>query len=621
MHQRQIDWNLLLIISLQVLSIIVLFIMSSSSNIFFWLMIFFILVFGCSFLFLRIRFVRPLQLIRKVLDNNDETAIRKLSLVKGQFGQIVNLIVRSAQQKKELENEVAERKRIENSLRESEERYRNVVETSPDIILVMDLSANILIGNMRAATLFDITESVLVENLRSFLHQSEQENFKRILDSVIRVGRIHNVDCIMLKKDGRSFNAEISLSLLKTALGDPKNIMAIIKDVTDLKSAEIEKARFEEQFRTIYKMEAVGQLAGGIAHDFNNILGAISGYADIILHRYGTDEKLKKYSSMILSAATRAADLTGKLLTFSRKSKMQLAAIDIHTILTDMRDLFIHTIDKKITINASFDATDAVINGDASQFQSAVMNLVLNSRDAMPDGGVLTIRTGNHVVDKEFSKSRAYTVAPGYYVFVEVSDTGTGIDEQLMPHLFEPFFTTKDIGKGTGLGLASVYGTVKSHRGYIDVKSRKGEGTTFTMYLPVSRTVLNQKSLESSEIQMGKGHIVVVDDERFILEATEEMLSWIGYRVSVAQTGDAALEIVKAETVDLMIIDLMMPGMNGIETYKKAKTISPGIKALLSTGYRVDDEEQAIMNEGFSAIIQKPFVSAQLAQIIYDTLN
>ena len=161
--------------------------------------------------------------------------------MKGQFGQIVNLIVRAAQQKKELENEVAERKRIENSLRESEERYRSVVETSPDIILVMDLSANILIGNMRAAMLFDITESVLVENLRSFLHQSEQENFKRILDTVIRVGRIYNVDCIMLKKDGRSFNAEISLSLLKTALGDPKNIMAIIKDVTDLKSAEIEK--------------------------------------------------------------------------------------------------------------------------------------------------------------------------------------------------------------------------------------------------------------------------------------------------------------------------------------------------------------------------------------------
>lgn len=541
--------------------------------------------------------------------------------MKGQFGQIVNLIVRSAQQKKELENEVAERKRIENSLRESEERYRSVVETSPDIILVMDLSANILIGNMRAAMLFDITESVLVENLRSFLHQSEQENFKRILDTVIRVGRIYNVDCIMLKKDGRSFNAEISLSLLKTALGDPKNIMAIIKDVTDLKSAEIEKARFEEQFRTIYKMEAVGQLAGGIAHDFNNILGAISGYADIILHRYGTDDKLKKYSSMILSAATRAADLTGKLLTFSRKSKMQLAAIDIHTILIDMRDLFLHTIDKNISIKSSFDATDAVINGDASQFQSAVLNLVLNARDAMPNGGVLTIRTGNHVVDKEFSKSRAYTVAPGYYVFIEISDTGTGIDAQLMPHLFEPFFTTKDIGKGTGLGLASVYGTVKSHRGYIDVKSRKGEGTSFIMYLPVSRTVLDQTSSESTEIQMGKGHIVVVDDERFILEATEEILSWIGYRVTVAQSGDAALEIVKAEPVDLMIVDLMMSGMNGIETFKKAKIIRPGIKALLSTGYRVEDEEQAILNEGFSAIIQKPFVSAQLAQIIYDTLN
>jgi PAS domain S-box-containing protein len=580
-------------------------------------MLFFVAIFH---LVLDLRIQRPLALIQQALTTDDSSIVETLALSKNKFGQIASHLIRSSQQRKELVSEVSERKRIEGILRESEERYRNVVETSPDIILVMDLSANILISNLRAAALFDITESVLIENLRSFLHQSEQENFKKVIESVIKKGRVHNVDYIMLKKDGKSFNAEASLSLLKNIRGEPKNIMAIIKDVTELKCAEIERARFEEQFRSIHKMEAIGQLAGGIAHDFNNILGAISGYADIILSRYNSDEKLTKYATMIISASTRAAELTSKLLTFSRKSKLQMIAFDIHDILSDVKELLDHTIGENVVIKSDLGAKESVIIGDSSQFQSSIMNLVLNARDAMPAGGTLLIKTGNITIDKNFSKSRAYSVAPGFYVFTEVSDTGTGIDKQTMSHLFEPFFTTKDIGKGTGLGLASVYGTVNSHRGYIDVASEEGKGTTFTMYFPVSRATPDSNS-DTANIQKGKGHILIVDDDGFILEAIEEMLLWLGYNVSVVQSGEEAIAVARAQQFDLMIIDMMMPGMNGIECFKKIKAINSSVKALLSTGYQMNDEENAILNEGFKGIIKKPFVSTQLAQVIYDTLN
>jgi CheY-like chemotaxis protein len=238
----------------------------------------------------------------------------------------------------------------------------------------------------------------------------------------------------------------------------------------------------------------------------------------------------------------------------------------------------------------------------------------------MPAGGILSIKTGNIIIDKNFSKSRAYSVAPGFYVFVEVSDTGTGIDKQTMSHLFEPFFTTKDIGKGTGLGLASVYGTVNSHRGYIDVASVPGKGTTFTMYFPVSRATPSI-DCDTTNIQKGKGHILIVDDDRFILEAIEEMLSWLGYNVSIVQSGQEAIEVVRTQHFDLIIIDMLMPAMNGIECFKKIKDENPSIKALLSSGSRINDEEEMILNEGFKGIIKKPFESVQLAQVIYDTLN
>jgi len=564
-------------------------------------------------------------MIRKALDSGNLSQIKELATTSTGFGQLASLTLKFFQQREELIEEVSERKKAEIALRESEERYRSLVETSPDAIMLSDLNGNILIKNLRASKLFGESLDSQSGNICIFdLTPTEgRPHLESIFKEIKQKERIKAVECLMKKKDGKIFPAEISFSLVNASNDNGGAVISIVRNITERKKSELEKSKLEDQFRAIYKMEAVGQLASGIAHDFNNIMGAISGYADIIRHRYGEDPKLDKYAQMILSATTRASDLTGKLLTFARKSKLQMTAFDIHDVLNDVYGLLEYTIDKKFEVNCELNAADPVIIGDSTQFQSAIMNLALNSRDAMPDGGELVLRTENVTLDKDFSKSRAYIVAPGYYIAVSVKDTGTGMDKQVLSHIFEPFYTTKDVGKGTGLGLASVYGTLKSHNGYIDVESEPGKGTTFTLYFPVNRKTMCSDSEAPKACVHGKGHILVVDDEIFLLDAVQEMLTWLGYDVSVCTNGKDAVEFVKRDpsNVDLVILDMMMPNMNGRECFRQLKEIKNSIRALIATGCKMDDELQQVLKEGAIRIIQKPFVSAQLAEAVQDALS
>ncbi len=567
----------------------------------------------------------PLKMIRKALDSGNLSQIKELATTNTGFGQLASLTLKFFRQREELIEEISERKKAEIALRESEERYRSLVETSPDAIMLSDLNGNILIKNLHASKLFG--ESLDSQSGSMCIFDLTPAEGKPHLESIFKEikqkERIKAVECLMKKKDGKIFPAEISFSLVNASNDNGGAVISIVRNITERKKSELEKSKLEDQFRAIYKMEAVGQLAGGIAHDFNNIMGAISGYADIIRHRYGEDPKLDKYAQMILSATTRASDLTGKLLTFARKSKLQMAAFDIHDVLNDVKGLLEYTIDKKIEISCKLNAADPVIIGDSTQFQSAIMNLALNSRDAMPDGGELVLRTENINLDKDFSKSRAYIVAPGYYVAVSVKDTGTGMDKQVLSHIFEPFYTTKDVGKGTGLGLASVYGTLKSHNGYIDVESEPGKGTSFTLYFPVNCKARRCSSEAPKECVPGKGHILVVDDEIFLLDAVQEMLTWLGYDISVCTNGKDAVEFVKRDpsNVDLVILDMMMPNMNGRECFRQLKELKNDIRTLIATGCKMDDELQQVLKEGAIGIIHKPFVSAQLAEAVQDALS
>lgn len=567
---------------------------------------------------------RPLQQIQKALDTGDLSQIKRLAAKGNGFGQLASLALRFFKQREELLEEISERKKAESALRESEERYRSLVETSPDAIMLCDLGGTVLLGNQSSSNRMfgDYTEPGTEISILDLVSSESRQKVESILTEIKQKERI-KVECQMKGRDGKSFPAEAHFSLVNASNNGSGAVICIARDITERKKSEAEKMKLEEQFRAIYKMEAVGQLAGGIAHDFNNIMGAISGYADIIRHRYGRDPKLDKYAQMILSASTKASDLTSKLLTFARKSKLQMSSFNIHNVLGDVIELLKHTIDKNIKISCELNASDYVIMGDSAQFQSAVMNLALNSRDAMPDGGQIVIKTENVDLDKSFSKSHAYVVAPGYYVAVSVKDTGTGMDKKVLSHLFEPFYTTKDVGKGTGLGLASAYGTVKSHNGYIDVESQPGVGTTFTLYFPVNRKARSSDKDSPRAFVHGKGHILVVDDEVFLLDAVQEMLSWLGYKVTVCNNGNDAIEILKRDPsdIDLVILDIMMPGIDGRECFRRLKEIKDDIKALIATGYRMDEDRQQILNEGVIGILQKPFVSAQLAEAVQDALS
>ena len=565
----------------------------------------------------------PLFQIQKALETKNPGNLENLVKRKDEFGQLASLVLSLFEQKTELLAQIHEREKTENALRESEKRYRSLVETLPDAIILVDHEGRILLRNGKALELSRYGTETFAEesSIFDFLPSDTRQQMKTVLKEAGQKGYNRAVECTITRSDKSIFNAEINIS--PVSIQDiTGGLVCIIRDVTEKKKAQNEKSKLEEQFRAVYKMEAIGQLAGGIAHDFNNILGAISGYADIIRHRYTGDEKLEKYSQKILSAATRASDLTNKLLTFARKSKLQMNGFDVHSLLIDMTELLEHTIDKKITVSCDLQAQESIVVGDSAQFQSAIMNLTLNARDAMAEGGEIFISTENINLDKDFSRLRAYTIAPGHYISISVKDTGTGMDKQVLEHLFEPFFTTKEPGKGTGLGLASVYGTIKSHNGYIDVESESEKGTTITMYFPVTHRKKCDNPTTPKVFKHGKGHILVVDDERFMVDAVQEMLSWLGYTVSVCLNGNEAVEIFKEQSnmIDLVILDMMMPGINGRECFNRMKEIDKDVKALLSTGYRIDEERQDILNEGFSGIIQKPFVSAQLAQVVQEAL-
>jgi PAS domain S-box-containing protein len=566
---------------------------------------------------------KPLLQIKRALDKGDTAPIEKLRSQKTIFGTLADLIVRSFEQNARLTTEINERKKAEDKLAEREKQYRDLFETAPDAIICTAEDSTIILHNLQAARMFGSTEptGICGKTMTSFLSESGNDGFTAALH---RGGQrdIYTFECGMKRIDGSVFTAEIYY--LPGSPTDEKNAMLFyIRDISDRKIAENDKKKLEEQFLTMYKLEAIGQLAGGIAHDYNNILGAISGYADLIRHRYPDDDRLKKYATMILSASRRASELTKKLLIFARKNKLNLTDFDAHEALLEVVDLLNHSIDKSITIICQPKATRYFIYGDPVQYQNALMNIALNARDAMPKGGMLTFRTGVSEIDRSFPYRREFTVAPGSYFTLAVTDTGSGMDDATLAHLFEPFFTTKDIGQGTGLGLASVYGTMKSHNGFIDVKSAVDSGTTFTLYFPLVEHSMPAAATLSVPLQPGKGHIMFVDDENFLRDAVREMLSILGYTVSICSNGAEALSLFTHEpdSFDLVILDMRMPGMTGLECFKRMKAAKPDVRALLSTGYSLDEERQGMLDEGILGVIQKPYISTQLAQAVNDALQ
>ncbi|MDD2338218.1 MAG: PAS domain S-box protein [Geobacteraceae bacterium] len=425
--------------------------------------------------------------------------------------------------------------------------------------------------------------------------------------------RIDNDETAVKGKDGR--HVPIIKSARRIPVGNREVIVENFQDITDRK-------HLEEQLRHAQKMDAIGQLAGGVAHDFNNILTAIIGYGNLLQMKIGKNEPLEKYVNQIMYSAERAANLTNRLLAFSRKHVINLKAVMLNEVIYRAEKLLSRLVRENIEFRV-VTGKDCIVRADSVQIEQILMNLVTNARDAMPGGGSLVINTERVDLDKDFVRIHGYG-EPGTYVLISVSDTGFGMDVKTRERIFEPFFTTKETGKGTGLGLAIVYGIIKQHNGYINVDSEPGIGTTFKIYLPV--VTADTETVELFEMAVprnGSETVLLAEDDPTVRGLTKSVLEEFGYLVIEAVDGADAIEKFRLneEVIQLLILDVMMPKKNGKETYKEIKKIQPGIKALFMSGYTDDILGSAGVLEDNVNFISKPFTQNVLLQKTREVLE
>jgi len=398
----------------------------------------------------------------------------------------------------------------------------------------------------------------------------------------------------------------------------------ILSARVDQLTVEEEKALLQEELLQSQKLEAISQLAGGVAHDFNNILGAISGYAEMIRQKFADgNPKLEKYCSTILAAAKRATELTGQLLTFARKGAYNMVRCDVDDLINQTIGLLHHSFDGTIKITKDLGAVKTMVRGDAAHLQTALLNIGMNARDAMPSGGTLSFTTETVVFDESYKKLDS-SIECGEYAVITISDTGVGMDSQIKIKLFEPFFTTKDNVKGSGLHLASVFGTIKAHGGYCAVSSEPGKGTSFKLYLPLDKTVQPAAAdSPKAETPLARQMILVVDDEELMRSIFQEMLTTLGYGVELAGGGKEAIAVYekKQGEIDLVIIDMTMGEVSGIECFRELKKINPRVKAVIASGYDLHARREELEREGIAGVLQKPFENQMLAQLVSDVVR
>jgi PAS domain S-box-containing protein len=510
---------------------------------------------------------------------------------------------RVAERTRELRSEMEERERTEEALRSSEQRYRLLFERNMAGVYRTTIDGRLLDCNESFAKMlgFETRQEILSHQAYEFYFDvADRDAF---LSALQAERSLVNYELRLRRADGTPIVVVENVNILGGEDGSNPVIQGTMIDIT-------EREQLEEQLRHAAKMEAVGQLAGGIAHDFNNLLTGILGYATMLKSRAEPSSFFLRASTTIEEAAQRAVDLTEQLLGFARRGKHQIVPVDIHKTITDVVYLLERAIGKNIKLIVALDAKHACTSGDPGQLQQMLMNLAINARDAMPNGGGLTIRTESMTLDE--ATGRVYADAsPGEYIRIEVSDTGAGIPAEIQSRIYEPFFTTKEKEKGTGMGLAMVYGIVKNHGGSIQVESEVDRGTSFTILLP--RAVCEDVSMPQAEPsgtpERGSETLLLVDDEAVVLEAVSDMLRELGYGVISAMGGPEAIELYRRyrEEIALVLLDLVMPDMSGRECFEELKAIDPEVKVVLSTGYSVDGQVQEIVDLGLAGYIQKPY--------------
>jgi PAS domain S-box-containing protein len=516
--------------------------------------------------------------------------------------------------------DITERKKMEETVRFSEKKYRLLFESAVDaIFLIENYSFNDC--NTKAEELFRCTRDDIIGKTPAVFSPEFQPDGSVSLEKAMEKMRLayqgtpQFFEWTHTTFAGEPIDAEVSLT---SFMVEDRNFMiAIVRDIS-------ERKRIELRLSHLQKMDAIGQLAGGVAHDFNNQLSGILGYAEILSKKLG-DSALKKYSDGIISVAMRSADLTKKLLAFARKGQFQLVQVNLHPLIDETIEMLKHSIDRRINIIRKFNSLNPVVTGDPAQMQNALLNLGLNARDAMANGGTLTYETEDIYVEADMQKVQMMDISAGRYVLVSVSDTGIGMSDAVKSHLFEPFFTTKDSGKGTGMGLASVYGTVKNHNGSISVYSEEGIGTTFKIYLPVSgdSNADSEKQQIEQKPDIPAQRILIIDDETVVRNVLSEMLIDTGHSVIEAVNGAAGLSVYREKwrEIDIVIIDMIMPEMSGRDAFLEMKKINPDIRAILSSGFSLDGASQSMMAEGVRGFVHKPYRQNELLRTISEILK
>jgi len=471
-------------------------------------------------------------------------------------------------------------------------------------ILEITPEGKIVYTNPKAISLINRTEDQLLSS--DFADLFLESDRQRIKDPLMEIHRTSQPIAVNgpLRLNGK----QVSLHLLPVMDEMQRSIIVILTDVSEQK-------RMEVQLIQAQKMEAIGTLAGGIAHDFNNLLMVIQGNVSLMLLDVNPAHSHYEMLRTIEKQVQSGSKLTSQLLGYARKGRYELRPTHLNQLVADTSEAFGRT-RKNITIHRDLAGDLFTCEADQGQIEQVLMNLFVNSADAMPKGGDLFLKTAN--VNFKEIKGRGYTPNPGDYILLTVTDTGVGIDSKTIDRIFDPFFTTKELGRGTGLGLASTYGIVKGHGGYIEVESEKCLGSTFKVYLPASGKPAQQTVRPSAPISKAIGTVLLVDDEEVILDVSEKVLKVLGYKVLVAGSGAEAIEIFRKhqDSIDLVLLDIIMPHMGGGEVYDRLKEISPEVKVLLSSGYSIDGEASKIMARGCNGFIQKPFDIMQLSQSI-----
>jgi PAS domain S-box-containing protein len=504
---------------------------------------------------------------------------------------------------------ITERRRAE----EAQGRLAAIVEHSEDAIISRDMERRIVTWNTAAERLFGYAAAEVVGRQADFLIPPDQQAQAAGMRALLAEGKhAPPYDTVRLAKDGRRVEVSLTQSAIRDASGQMIGVSLTIRDIS-------ERKHMEQQLRQSQKMEAVGQLTGGVAHDFNNLLGVILGNLDLLERAVADNAPALKRVATAQKAAERGADLTQRLLAFSRRQALNAEPVALAGCVANVIEMARRTIGPDIEIKTAIAAELPAVQADAAGLESVLLNLMINSRDAMPNGGAITVTARLTALDEEYPGVKAGELRAERYMCITLGDTGKGMPPEVLERVFEPFFTTKERGKGTGLGLAMVYGFAKQSSGHVNIYSELGHGTTVRLYLPLAEAgagVPEALSAETSPERI-EATALVVDDEADLLEVAVAYLEELGFRVLQASNGPAALEVLERESgIDLLLTDIMMPGgMNGVELARRVRAARPGIRVLYSTGFSSvmmsEKMGQKLGTDADSPVLSKPYRRAE----------